>query len=545
MNKKLSIKTLTFVIVTFFTLSLSTSCIKINPWEDKVLFSLPDTIVFPAGIDSDTIILQNDGNVTLEYGASTSSYFINVTPRTYTLFPGEQIEIIVSIDRENTDDDEYLRFFINNQEFNIPIIIQEFGFRVTEELYFGENISNATLNICNTGNIDISYQIEAATDFVTISSNTTGILVSNQQANISIDIDRESIIANHTEPSINVTINDTVMNVPLIVEKKVILPKTIVDAEYSKVTDLLVYVSDDFTVNIFDSSTETTETIMLTYLPTCVSLSIDGTKAAVGHDAHVSYIDLLSKQVINTHDISCTAGDIVMGSNGWAYAFPKSGYDIHCVDLTNPNSIETTHTGYSIYHGTKAKMHPSGKYIYGADNGLSPMDIEKYDIQAGTASYMYDSPYHGDYPMGGDLWLTEDGSCIITRGGAVYKTSELQERDMLYNGRINIPDITYPYCPWIDHSEINQEFYVIVRPDYDEPKSPFIYVINANNLIFKRVISLEKYQVTDYQNNTTLYEAEPYFAFANSSGSKIYVLTKAVGSGLVHEWAMQKFDIGQ
>lgn len=545
MDKKLSIKTLTFVIVTFFTLSLSTSCIKINPWEDKVLFSLPDSIVFPAGIDSDTIILQNDGNVTLEYGASTSSYFINVTPRTYTLFPGEQIEIIVSIDRENTDDDEYLRFFINNQEFNIPIIIQEFGFRVTEELYFGENISNATLNICNTGNIDISYQIEAATDFVTISSNTTGILVSNQQANISIDIDRESIIANHTEPSINVTINDTVMNVPLIVEKKVILPKTIVDAEYSKVTDLLVYVSDDFTVNIFDSSTETTETITLTYLPTCVSLSMDGTKAAVGHDAHVSYIDLLSKQVINTHDISCTAGDIVMGSNGWAYAFPKSGYDIHCVDLTNPNSIETTHTGYSIYHGTKAKMHPSGKYIYGADNGLSPMDIEKYDIQAGTASYMYDSPYHGDYPMGGDLWLTEDGSCIITRGGAVYKTSELQERDMLYNGRINIPDITYPYCPWIDHSEINQEFYVIVRPDYDEPKSPFIYVINANNLIFKRVISLEKYQVTDYQNNTTLYEAEPYFAFANSSGSKIYVLTKAVGSGLVHEWAMQKFDIGQ
>lgn len=545
MDKKLSIKTLTFVIVTFFTLSLSTSCIKINPWEDKVLFSLPDSIVFPAGIDSDTIILQNDGNVTLEYGASTSSYFINVTPRTYTLFPGEQIEIIVSIDRENTDDDEYLRFFINNQEFNIPIIIQEFGFRVTEELYFGENISNATLNICNTGNIDISYQIEAATDFVTISSNTTGILVSNQQANISIDIDRESIIANHTEPSINVTINDTVMNVPLIVEKKVILPKTIVDAEYSKVTDLLVYVSDDFTVNIFDSSTETTETITLTYLPTCVSLSMDGTKAAVGHDAHVSYIDLLSKQVINTHDISCTAGDIVMGSNGWAYAFPKSGYDIHCVDLTNPNSIETTHTGYSIYHGTKAKMHPSGKYIYGADNGLSPMDIEKYDIQAGTASYMYDSPYHGGYPMGGDLWLTEDGSCIITRGGAVYKTSELQERDMLYNGRINIPDITYPYCPWIDHSEINQEFYVIVRPDYDEPKSPFIYVINANNLIFKRVISLEKYQVTDYQNNTTLYEAEPYFAFANSSGSKIYVLTKAVGSGLVHEWAMQKFDIGQ
>lgn len=545
MNKKLSIKTLTFVIVTFFTLSLSTSCIKINPWEDKVLFSLPDSIVFPARIDSDTIILQNDGNVTLEYGASTSSYFINVTPRTYTLFPGEQIEIIVSIDRENTDDDEYLRFFINNQEFNIPIIIQEFGFRVTEELYFGENISNATLNICNTGNIDISYQIEAATDFVTISSNTTGILVSNQQANISIDIDRESIIANHAEPSINVTINDTVMNVPLIVEKKVILPKTIVDAEYSKVTDLLVYVSDDFTVNIFDSSTETTETITLTYLPTCVSLSMDGTKAAVGHDAHVSYIDLLSKQVINTHDISCTAGDIVMGSNGWAYAFPKSGYDIHCVDLTNPNSIETTHTGYSIYHGTKAKMHPSGKYIYGADNGLSPMDIEKYDIQAGTASYMYDSPYHGDYPMGGDLWLTEDGSCIITRGGAVYKTSELQERDMLYNGRINIPDITYPYCPWIDHSEINQEFYVIVRPDYDEPKSPFIYVINANNLIFKRIISLEKYQVTDYQNNTTLYEAEPYFAFANSSGSKIYVLTKAVGSGLVHEWAMQKFDIGQ
>ena len=72
-----------------------------------------------------------------------------------------------------------------------------------------------------------------------------------------------------------------------------------------------------------------------------------------------------------------------------------------CISLATGE--ETTSSGYSIYAGTVAKLHPGGKAMYGADNGISPSDIEKYDIQSGTASVLYDSPYHGDYAMCGDL----------------------------------------------------------------------------------------------------------------------------------------------
>ena len=98
---------------------------------------------------------------------------------------------------------------------------------------------------------------------------------------------------------------------------------------------------------------------------------------------------------------------------------------------------EAYSTGGSIYAGTKGRLHPSGKFIYGADNGLSPSDIEKYDIQNGVANMLYDSPYHGDYPMNGNLWFSEDGNRIFTRGKTVLKTSEFKSTDMYYNGTLN------------------------------------------------------------------------------------------------------------
>lgn len=508
-------------------------------------FSLPEKLVFPAGIDVTTMTLKNTGHVEINYSFYSSSYYIHASPNYGYLQPNEEVSIEVRIEREHLGDSESLRCTINDEYYRIPIELQDFIFSVNEELFFGTDTESATLNISNIGDMNLHYSVEATTNYVTLSSNSTGDLSHNQQADINVSIDKEAILSNHLNPSLNVTLNDTLVNVPIVIERKLMLSKDIIDAEYSKATDLLVYVSDDMTLNIYHPSTGVTDVVNLTYVPVSVSLSMDGTKAAVGHDAHISYVDLQSKQVINTHDITCKAGDVVLASNGWAYAFPVSEYEIHCVDLIDPNSIETTSTGHSIYQGTKAKLHPSGKYIYGADNGISPMDIEKYDIQNGTANRLYDSPYHGNYAMGGDLWLTEDGNRIITRGGTVYKTSEIQESDMLYNGKINIPDYNNPYCPWIDHLEINKEFYIIIRPKYNEPKAPFIYVVNSDNLIFKRTISLEKYQVTDYQGLVIFYEAEPYFVFANSNGKELYVLTKAIGSGLVHEWAIQTFDIGE
>lgn len=97
----------------------------------------------------------------------------------------------------------------------------------------------------------------------------------------------------------------------------------------------------------------------------------------------------------------------------------------------------------TIWAGTRAKLHPGGTAMYGADRGLSPSDIERYDISQGPASYAYDSPYHGDYEMCGDLWMSADGARIFTRCGNVFRASDLQQQDMIYDGSLGVDAIAY------------------------------------------------------------------------------------------------------
>ena len=96
-------------------------------------------------------------------------------------------------------------------------------------------------------------------------------------------------------------------------------------------------------------------------------------------------------------------------------------------DLTNSGS-------WSIYERTNARLKPGSTRIYGCTNNISPTDVETYDISNGTADYLYDSPYHGDYPMGGGIWFSESGDRLFTRDHTVLNTSMEQAQDMQYAG---------------------------------------------------------------------------------------------------------------
>lgn len=437
----------------------------------------------------------------------------------------------------------------NKSVFVRAIIGEQFIINVPDSLNFsiGQNTSN--LVITNNGNTAITYSLTVSNDYISI-PQPTGELDPYETATIEVNANRQGMVTGSYQSGISATINgevyDIVVNIEHLIENKIILNSDVVDAEYNKVKDILVYVSPfPAAVNIYHCSTGVTESITLDFTPGCVSIAPDGETAVVGHDGHLSYVDLETLSLIRTYSVSCDAIDIVISPYQWAYVFPRHDQwaDVKSVDLSLPYDNELPSQGYSIYAGTLGRMHPSGKYIYGADNGLSPSDIEKYDIQNGGLSYMYDSPYHGDYSMGGNLWFSEDGARIFTRGRTVLKTSEVQSLDMLYNG--TIPLDNYCRIMWLDHSTAKNNLYIISSGEsyWDDANKPFIFVHNALNLTYKSSIPLEKYIVVDNFGNGSNYEAEPYFVFSNSSGNKIYVLTKAVGSGLIHEWAIQSFNI--
>lgn len=542
MNRKQYLSPLLlFFIATMFL----SSCQKSH--EDSQLILSTDTLVFKGNETLSLYITTNNTERREVYADCPDSWF-QVSPCSGRVVEGDTLELkITSYSYDYTAITEsylYLSSAYDQKRVKLIGLPEDYSdYALPDSLFFPQNVDNVVMRLNNYGNVTLNYSITASTSLISFSP-TSGQVPMMQHADISVSIDRESLLTIE-RPELYVTIDDTVDTVLLVPEKKLMLPNDVVDAEYAKATDLLVYAAADASLNIYHPDSKTLSTISLSYVPTCVSVSPDGTKAVVGHDAYVTYVDLMAESVLTTNDISCDALDIVLTDNGWTYVFPRRDQwtRIICLDVSTNNAMQTAHTGNYIYAGTKAKLHPSGKFVYGAGNGLSPSDIEKYDIQNGSASYLYDSPYHGDYDMGGNLWFEENGERLFTRAGTVFKTSETQSMDMIYNGKITFEE-NYRSILWLDQLDLRRELYLVITGNwyYDDPNVPYVYVYNSDNLTYKNKMRVEDFPVAT-DNSYAVYSASPYFVFANSNGAELYVITKAIGSGLSHEWAIETMEI--
>jgi hypothetical protein len=188
---------------------------------------------------------------------------------------------------------------------------------------------------------------------------------------------------------------------------------------------------------VFDPGTAEIRSIPLERKPTSLDVSADASFAVVGHDAAVSAVDLTLAQVKAVHVVNVDVLDVILSQDKeHAYLMPKRDQWANLSQVNLTTGVNQEGSGRSIYAGTVGKLHPSGRWIYGANNGLSPSDIEKYDVTGAVISYLYDSPYHGDYSMCGNLWFSETGDRLYTRCGNIFATSEEKAKDMLYIGKL-------------------------------------------------------------------------------------------------------------
>lgn len=302
----------------------------------------------------------------------------------------------------------------------------------------------------------------------------------------------------------------------------------VVDAEYSKTLDRLISVSaNPAQLHIYNPISKTELSVKLPLIPSSVSVSPDGLFAAVGHNAKVSYVDLSKGTLIKSLPVTADVLDLVLANNGFIYAFPRvdQWVNIHSINITT--KAESLNTGMFIRAGTLAKLHPNGNAIYGANNGLSPSDIEKYDISQGAAKYGYDSPYHGDYAMCGDLWISEEGAKIFTRCGNVFRSTDVKTSDMTYAGKLGNTN----YVKHLSHSK--KAGRVLVIPSDDT----VIQLYNYNTLGLISNKPLPKFVV-----NAKPYPAHGRFVFYSSDASKIFVIAQADSTaGLLADYGVATF----
>lgn len=414
-------------------------------------------------------------------------------------------------------------------------------FSVSDTLVYPNGINVQTLKVTNNSELTLPYSITTSSNAISVESDH-GEVPPHGQADIQVEIDREAIIDGFISPTLDVTVNEIVKTVSFEIERKRLLPAEVIDAEYSKTRDVLAYVTDKRTLNVYHPDTKNTDVIQLRYRPTCLSLSLDGNYAAVGFDKHVTYVDLLTCETLTTNNISCMASDIVLGNNHWAYVVPDSDMlqEIQYLDVSTPNS--TVYHLAGIKARSKARLHPSGKYIYCAVYGSRPTQIKKFDIQNDTIVFMYDSPSLNTPPFSDDFWYSEDGNKIFNKGGAVIRATEDQATDMHKIGSFgyfytNVATRIF----YVDHSEIKRQIYSIYQLNNGFPNDPYIYVNSSEDYTMKSYIALEKYMMLNNGNLVTRYETEPYFVFTDSQGDIIYVITKSAAADT--QWALETIPI--
>jgi hypothetical protein len=296
------------------------------------------------------------------------------------------------------------------------------------------------------------------------------------------------------------------------------------DAEYSRQRESIVMVCDQPNrLYTHDPETGAETSVALPLPPSCVSVSPDGQYAAVGHNGFISYIDLAAGTLVEVCPVTWDVLDVVLAGNGYVYAFPRVDQweRIRCVRLSD--SVETTHTGsHQIYAGTKAKMQPAGQYLYTADNGLSPNNMEKYYIGAGTAVYSYASPYWGDYDFRGDLWFSEDGLRIFAKSGNIFRSSTVQAQDMTYNGCLS-GILNICFIGWLTHSQAAGKVFVApVDSWYSSNMDTLIQIYDDDYLNYEQGLPLSKYLA-----NGVIYKAHARYVFVNSAGTRFYVVQQA------------------
>ena len=220
----------------------------------------------------------------------------------------------------------------------------------------------------------------------------------------------------------------------------------------------LAYITDKDAKRLYVLNTNTglTERVfVLPAMPESMALSPSGNTlyvALLKHEhsyyrwkeeqsGYIAVFDL--EQLAHTHNIGVDVDpyDLLVTSQDKLIVSSGSGQwsNIYAYDAVTGAELGNS----SIWQSSTLSLHPSENWVFAADNGLSPSDIEKFDISGTGITSIGDSPYHGDHRMDGGVWATPDGLNLITKGGDVFLASDMSFVESLTASQLGIQDLSF------------------------------------------------------------------------------------------------------
>ena len=317
-----------------------------------------------------------------------------------------------------------------------------------------------------------------------------------------------------------------------------------VTAEYSNSLDRIVMISaSPNQLHIFNPVDNTDTTVNLPKAPLCLSVSLDGKHAAVGHDALVSYVNLSTAALEKTLPVTTTVNHLVLG-NDWVYILTYSSGTIAIQISTGV----APSTGFGVYSGSQGRLHPGGTALYTTDDGISPEHLKDTDVSTGPPTSSSEGPYHGDYAVCGGVWFSPDGRRVYTGCGTAYQANPQNpsnygarstKSDGMYWGTLTN---SFQVGSLTESASLGRIAATPTIPSYSTT------TVKDNQVFLYDSAWLEPagvFQLPDFAAGAKSYQAHARQVFFNQASTSLYVVMQADGSsGLLNDFAVQVFPVG-
>ena len=213
------------------------------------------------------------------------------------------------------------------------------------------------------------------------------------------------------------------------------LPFAPVFSRYSRGLDRIVLVSNvPNMLSIVDPFTGTLRQVPLPAPAKGMNLSQDGKLAAVLHEGVVSLVDIDSATLLHSSATGGAQTEAFVTNAGIVYLAGQTGgqWVTPSVAVVNGRTgLDLTATlgsanGWFFYGTLHGVYSPVKRKAFVVSEGLSPVDIDYFTLDAnGAVAALGDSPYHGDYPMSGPLFLSANEDLVFTGAGTYFRTDTL------------------------------------------------------------------------------------------------------------------------
>lgn len=268
-------------------------------------------------------------------------------------------------------------------------------------------------------------------------------------------------------------------------DKKLKLPYSVKDSVMDPNNSVL-YIADDTNKKIASINYETGETkeISTYYSPKNITYFQGDLYVGYGDQYLIAIYDAQSLLLEDYIFPGRFFYDIAVGNDGCIYV---SGGDIYCYSRSTKQELSRRSSSSSPYY---ISVHPIYNSLYFV-SASTPIDMNTVKYESGNILGLYDSPYHGDYPVQVNFRISPDGKYIFNGSGLILTCNSDESRDLRYVRMLNkaFNDIAFDLA--------NGKFYIAVEGKY-------IYSYDYNTLKGTSSFSSEGEVSSMYYKNNEL-----------------------------------------